>query len=261
MLLFLDAFNIDMKILVLSDLHLEFAPLELPPSDADLVILAGDIHTKRRSIKWADNTFNVPVVLVPGNHEYWGENLTLLPEKLKNLANGTRVKVLNRDAFFIEGIRILGGTCWTDYSLSANAPLAMWQARQVMRDFKKIREGSSYRKLIPEDLRADNAKFRNWLRTQLALPFKGKTVVVTHHAPSSLSIPQRYLERDSLLLESASYASSLEHEMEGVDLWIHGHTHFSRDYLVKGTRVVCNPRGYAGLELNPDFDPQLVLNI
>ena len=26
-------------------------------------------------------------------------------------------------------------------------------------------------------------------------------------------------------------------------LWIHGHTHDSFDYVVNGTRVVCNPRG------------------
>lgn len=250
-----------MKVHILSDLHLEFGDLALEPTDADLVILAGDIHTKRRSIEWADRTFDAPVVLVPGNHDYWGENLTLLADKLKALAVGTRVQVLNREAFIYKGVRVLGGTCWTDYNLGGNAPLAMWQARQVMRDFKKIRVGPQYRKLLPEDLAAEHMRFRGWLRGQLATPFEGNTIVVTHHAPSALSIPQQYLERESQLLESAAYASSLEYEMSGVSLWVHGHTHFSRDYDLMGTRVVCNPRGYAGVHLNAEFDPALVLEV
>ena len=43
-----------MKIQYLSDLHLEVAPMTLPVSDADVVILAGDIHSNgRKAIDWA----------------------------------------------------------------------------------------------------------------------------------------------------------------------------------------------------------------
>jgi hypothetical protein len=38
-------------------------------------------------------------------------------------------------------------------------------------------------------------------------------------------------------------------------LWIHGHTHESCDYQIGRTRVVCNPYGYAGHEVNRAFDP------
>jgi hypothetical protein len=46
-------------------------------------------------------------------------------------------------------------------------------------------------------------------------------------------------------------------------LWVHGHTHDSFDYVVNGTRVVCNPRGYAqyGVNENPRFDPGFVIDI
>mgnify|MGYP001222896775 CR=1 FL=1 len=46
-------------------------------------------------------------------------------------------------------------------------------------------------------------------------------------------------------------------------LWIHGHTHDSFDYPVNGTRVLCNPRGYAkdGVSENPFFDPDLVVEV
>jgi hypothetical protein len=45
-----------------------------------------------------------------------------------------------------------------------------------------------------------------------------------------------------------------------VSLWIHGHTHESFDYVVNSTRVVCNPRGYAPMELNEAFDPVLTVD-
>jgi hypothetical protein len=31
---------------------------------------------------------------------------------------------------------------------------------------------------------------------------------------------------------------------ENVSLWIHGYTHTSIDYKLRGTRVIANPRGY-----------------
>jgi Icc-related predicted phosphoesterase len=94
----------------------------------------------------------------------------------------------------------------------------------------------------------------------LAQRLDGKTVVVTHHAPSSQSVHPRYA-RDLL---TPAFASSLENLMDGGDrpaLWLDGHMHKSYDYEVYGTRVVCNPRGYAPDALNRDFWPDLVVDI
>ncbi|MEO8655932.1 MAG: metallophosphoesterase, partial [Ramlibacter sp.] len=48
-----------------------------------------------------------------------------------------------------------------------------------------------------------------------------------------------------------------------VQLWIHGHTHDSFDYRMNGTRVVCNPRGYAknGVNENARFDPDFIAEV
>ncbi|HHJ15617.1 MAG TPA: hypothetical protein ENJ80_02855 [Gammaproteobacteria bacterium] len=93
----------------------------------------------------------------------------------------------------------------------------------------------------------------------LAEPFDGQTVVVTHHAPSSQSVHPRYA-RDLL---TRAFASNLEHLMAGdrAAAWVHGHMHESFDYKVHGTRVVCNPRGYAPEALNPDFRPDWIIGI
>jgi Icc-related predicted phosphoesterase len=86
-------------------------------------------------------------------------------------------------------------------------------------------------------------------------------VVVTHHAPSRSSIHPRFA--GSLL--NACFVSDLEALADGdkVRLWVHGHTHDSFDYQLNGTRVVCNPRGYArdGVNENARFDPDFCVEI
>ena len=63
---------------------------------------------------------------------------------------------------------------------------------------------------------------------------------------------------------SAAYASNLQSLFGRMQLWIHGHVHHSRDYLVDGTRVLCNPRGYSlhsGADENRDFDASLTVTV
>ena len=83
-------------------------------------------------------------------------------------------------------------------------------------------------------------------------------MVVTHHAPSPRSIAPRF-SGDTL---NPAFASDLTDLMgSGVQLWVHGHMHQSHDYIERGTRVICNPRGYLPLEPNPDFDPILIVEV
>jgi Icc-related predicted phosphoesterase len=133
----------------------------------------------------------------------------------------------------------------------------MQAVRQRMTDFSIIQNNGQ--RFTPEDAIRLHTASRDWLAAMLAEPFYGQTVVVTHHAPSSQSVHTRYA-RDLL---TPAFASNLENLMEGdrAALWVHGHMHESFDYEVYGTRVVCNPRGYAPEALNPDFRPDWVVGI
>ena len=251
-----------MKIRTMSDLHLEFGEFTPTPMDADVLVLAGDIHMKLRAMKWIETHFpDVPVIYVPGNHEYYGSKFLGHFLKLKEAAP-KNVHVMDRDEIVIGGIRFLGTTLWTDFNLAWNQPLAMWDAQQSINDYKKITFGASgrYRKLRPADLLAEHALSLSWLRKQLAQPFEGTTVVVTHHAPSELSIPEFYQDnRDNL---NGAYASRLEHLFsESVPVWVHGHMHSTLDYELAGTRVLCNPRGYFPDSVNPDFRDDFVIDL
>jgi 3',5'-cyclic AMP phosphodiesterase CpdA len=251
------------KIRVLSDLHLEYDEPELiPHADADLVVLAGDIHNHALGPRWAAETFaaQVPVIYVPGNHEYYDSEFGALETAMRDVcASLDNVHFLNNNTLADPAghWRVLGTTLWADFALYGADDVAreasIAAAQRFMLDFRgRIQvtwphgevispTASETRDFAPSDCMALHARARAWLENELAQPFAGKTIVVTHHAPHRLSLAPRYAD-DPV---SAGFVSDLAYMVQPpVSLWIHGHTHTTFDYEVDGTRVVCNPRGY-----------------
>jgi predicted phosphodiesterase len=253
-----------MKLHVLSDLHLSVAPLEAPETDADVVILAGDIARPREAIEWAGG-FAKPVLYVPGNHEFYGGSIPGTIRQLREHARASNVHVLDDDAVTIGGVRFLGTTLWSDFRLFGAGEardVAIEAALRFVRDFTRIRiDDRSATAFTPAESAALFARHARWLESRLVEPFDGPTVVITHHAPSRQSTHSRFA--DSPL--NVCFVSDAEELVgtSGAALWIHGHTHDSFDYVVGATRVVCNPRGYAknGVNENVHFDPRLVLEV
>jgi predicted phosphodiesterase len=253
-----------MKLNVLSDLHLSLGALSAPGNDADAVILAGDIGRPREALSWAAGLAK-PVLYVPGNHEFYGGSIGGTVDELKRLSAGTDIRVLDNDEVTIDGVRFLGTTLWTDFLLFGEGEkraAAIQEAHRFMRDFSRIRIGEAGE--APFTPGASAALFKlhaAWLDGKLAEDHSGPTVVITHHAPSRQSIHPRFA--DSLM--NACFVSDAERLISGsrARLWIHGHTHDSFDYVVNGTRVLCNPRGYArnGVNENPLFDVNLRVTI
>lgn len=254
-----------MKLHILSDLHLSVQDMERPRSDADVVILAGDIHRPAEAVAWARG-FDQPVLYVAGNHEFYGSSLRETTRELSRLCAGTHVHLLDNASIVLHGVRFLGTTLWTDFLLYGEGERraqAMDEAQRFIRDFSRIRIDASpgsptFTPQASAELFAVNAA---WLREELAKPHAGPTVVITHHAPSAMSIHPRFA--DSLL--NTCFVSDAEDLLDGsrAVLWIHGHTHDSFDYRCRGTRVVCNPRGYArdGVNENAVFDPGLTIEV
>jgi hypothetical protein len=166
--------------------------------------------------------------------------------------------VLDNEARVIGGVRFLGSTLWTDFRLFGSGPersSAMREAVRFMRDFQRIE------RFTPEHSAVLFARNAAWLAEALAEPFPGRTVVITHHAPSPRSIHPRFA--GSAL--NACFVSDAERLVNGERcvLWIHGHTHDSFDYTLNGARVLCNPRGYArnGVNENLLFDAGRVVEV
>lgn len=247
-----------MKLHVLSDLHVEFAPFSAPATDADVIVLAGDIHVGRKDLDWAVEQFpDKPVIYVLGNHEYYGNAIPRFTEKLRDYASGTNVHILEREAFALDGITFLGCTLWTDFRLFGDPRIAGYEATQKMTDYKKIRLSPRYSKLRSKDTAGIHHRSLQWLDSRL-MNSTGEVIVITHHAPSRKSMPN--LRDDDLL--SAAYVSDLDDfvSQSGARFWIHGHLHATSDYELGSTRVVCNPRGYPD-EYNDHFVPDLLVSI
>ena len=253
-----------MKLQILSDLHLSTGELVCPHTDADLIVLAGDIARPAEAMAWAHG-LGRRVLYVPGNHEFYGGSLEGTVDELKRLSNRGTVRVLDNEAVVIDGVRFLGATLWTDFRLfddTGQRDAAMAEGSRFMRDFSRIRVCEREETLFsPTHCAEQFSRDAGWLAARLNEAFDGPTVVVTHHAPSPASIHPRFA--GSLL--NACFVSNAERLMDGarVGLWVHGHTHDSFDYTVNGTRVVCNPRGYAkdGVAENPAFDPALCVEV
>jgi predicted phosphodiesterase len=259
------------RVLIMSDLHIEFGPLTVPQADVDIVILAGDIHVGLASPAWAEalaRQLNAPVVLIAGNHEQYGSlwspdrSMDRTIDAYREAAAGSdgRLHFLERESVHVAGCTILGATLWTDFALFGvdRVDEAMEQAVAQMNDFQSIawRRDMAF---APPHARLEFDRAKAYLEAEFAKPRRGPSIVVTHHSPSPRSVPARF--RNDLL--SAAYSSRLDDlvERSGAAVWVHGHTHDSFDYRIGRTRVICNPRGYFGHELNRDFNPGLVIDI
>lgn len=253
-----------MKLHILSDLHLGVGALEPPRTDADLVVLAGDIARPAAAVAWAQR-FGKPVLYVLGNHEFYGGSLDGTVAEFRRLCAGTAVRLLDDEAVVIDGVRFLGSTLWSDFRLFATEQerqQAIEMAQQLVRDFSRIRRREDGEALFtPDDAAARFARHAAWLDRQLDAPHAGPTVVITHHAPSCQSIHPRFTGSPL----NACFVSDADHLLRDrrAALWIHGHTHDSFDYRVHGTRVLCNSRGYAkdGVNENARFDPLLTVEV
>ena len=250
-----------MKLLILSDLHNEFTAFEPVDTAVDVVVLAGDIDNGVEGVVWASRTWqHGKIVYVAGNHEYYGRDYAETLALLRQTAAAHDIYLLENDEAVIDGVRFLGATLWTDFEYfgAENRAKAMEEGQRRLNDFRLIQFGQlgTFTPAHSIELHQHSVA---WLTARLDEPFDGPTVVVTHHMPSTKSVAERFIGTPL----SACFVSHLDHLFGKMNLWIHGHTHDSFDYVADGTHVVCNPRGYVisrGAE-NSDFNPSKTVEI
>ena len=245
-----------MKIHLASDLHLEFAPLELP--GGDILILAGDAcevidyGVNENIQKFFEQ--EIPkygrVLYVMGNHEHYNGNIDKTANYLRsNLPYN--VTLMDNDAMMIDGVLFVGATLWTDCNKKDWA--TMWTVQKNMTDYhciKKAREGKQgeLRRLVPEDTMEEHHKtlefFKNTFKNNPNTP----TVVITHHAPTFMEIEERYQDQHLMNGAYCSDLSELILDNPQIKVWCHGHQHNHKDYMLGSTRILANPRGYIPYE-------------
>src|SRR5262249_51817955 len=143
-----------MKLQILSDLHLGVAGMEPEPTDADVIVLAGDIARPAPACDWAQR-LDKPVIYVAGNHGFYGGEVRRTLDDLRTRCAGTNVNFLEQDELTVDGVRFLGATLWSDFLLYGESELreqAISEAVRLVYDFKRITVGPEPERLFtPQD--------------------------------------------------------------------------------------------------------------
>jgi hypothetical protein len=270
------------KIQLLSDLHLESHPdyHPRPAPAAQMLVLAGDIGSYQKGSRLAGTDFGlerfsplrgwpVPVLYVPGNHEYDNLDFDQTHQRLRETCERLGITWLEREVLHLGRLRFVGTTLWADFDALAVRPgepppemtkllklrhKAFRAANYYLEKAATQRGGQT---MLAEGWREQALVCQAWLRAALAQPFDGTTVVVTHFAPSLRSADPRY----GLAPGTAGFCNSLDELLPLARWWLHGHLHCQQDYLAHGCRVVANTLGYASKGEQADFREDFILDL
>jgi predicted phosphodiesterase len=246
-----------MKIQLLSDLHLEFMTsrearefLFSCHTDADVLVLAGDIAVGRKNIKEALNllaTHYPNIIYVMGNHETYGssyaafKNIEPLPDNVHFLNPGT-VK--------IDDITFIGAPLWTNFR---EDPLKEMACRYGINDFMRTADASiqTYKKMYYEELEYIKCMYE---------AREGKKVIVTHFLPADECVDKMFRTPQTEAL-NAYFANDLGEYIQDLQntTWVFGHTHCPVDMQIGDTRLLCNPGGYR--YERPDFNKHFTFEV
>ena len=249
-----------MKINFLSDIHLEYLgyQYDLAKTDADIIVLAGDIGNGLLGVEWAirqSEKLEKPIFYVFGNHEYYNNDFTLV-ERAKKYAKDSIVTIMDRDIVEIDEYLIAGTTLWTDYCLYGEPQqwVAMHAAKDSIADHSLVTYDDHI--FTPEDALKEHKKDLEWLNS--ALQSTKKKIVITHHAPTFHAAHPHY--RGDMC--TPAFCSDLEGfiaERKPV-VWINGHSHYSYRKQIGDTICMSNPKGYRH-EGVLHFDPKLIVEV
>ncbi|MCA0244631.1 MAG: metallophosphoesterase [Proteobacteria bacterium] len=258
-----------MKLQLLSDLHLETEAFDpVPAPGAELLVLAGDIDATwaglQRFAGWP-----VPVIFVPGNHEFDGRDVEQVLPALRERCAALGLRLLNRESLVVdaadgERVRFVCVLRWSDFDVfgAAQRERAMRAASYFQRVMNATRSGAPF---DADAVRREGLADRAWLEAELSQAAGGRwdrTVVVTHFAPSLRSADPRFGRQPG----TASFCNADDDLIPRADLWLHGHLHCRHDYRVQRpgrapTRVVCQARGLASKGEAAGFDPLRLIDL
>lgn len=194
------------------------------------------------------------VIEIAGNHTYYRGEMAYTLDNLWDFdsaePNYSFLENQFKD-FPEERLRIWGSTLWTNFLNSEDCREA---AAMYMNDYRQIMKNRSYGDIYlhPEDTEAMFYRARTSLKAASdSLPADWRLIVVTHHAPTLLSVGRKFQDPRYSLLNGA-YANDMydwlcENNIQP-SVWIHGHIHERANYEldINGhiCRVVSNTFGY-----------------
>lgn len=257
---------IKLKICYMSDVHAERlwkVPGWLPqlPPIADVLILAGDISVGEDLINVVARIRSVlvttTIIVIGGNHEFYGENRKSLLEKYRSAFDGRGgVYFLENSKVEINGITFIGATLWSDLSYpvpgKTTFEIIEWSDENVG-DFVRIME-DDYRKFNAKLMISLCDESKSEIERMLKSSEPSKTVVITHFPPHFELANKNYKVSDGTPFFFADCSELINKHKPAY--WVYGHNHMSSSIKIDSTWFLSNQIGYFGVKdvTNNKFD-------
>jgi len=271
-----------MKIQYVSDLHLEFpdnkAFIKETPilPIADYLVIAGDLGYLKQTdgklqyenycndfLDYCNKKWKMTII-VPGNHEYYGGfHIKETPRKynLRDnvvLINNNFIDIPTKEDY---NILLYGATLWSNIN-----PLEYVDVARDMNDYHcimyddnvKFNPGLSIQEYLNTYSFLNNAKVPPYIKNKHnGKPYK--MVFVTHHGCHPKCIDDCY--RSSKV--NSAYSTDLTELItkKAPAVWIYGHTHQTKQFVVNDTVICENSLGYVNYDSTSHFIPDVCINV
>jgi hypothetical protein len=206
----------------------------------EVLILAGDIlpfalHKEQPEfIDRIADSFEM-VYWVPGNHEYYGYDLSTVADPLLEKLR-SNVWLVNNQVVSYKSVSFICSTLWSKINV-----INALDVQRCVTDFRSIQwNGAPFTTGQFNQLHNQAVTF---LEKAIKEVSNDKSIVVTHHVPTLYQYPNKF--KNSPLNDAfASELYDLIHD-SGVPYWIYGHHHCNTpDFVIGNTTMLTNQLGY-----------------
>jgi predicted phosphodiesterase len=252
-----------MKIAYASDLHFEFEPLILEEIEsADVLVLAGDILNVSKFKRYTESNRTVDtdgitnffdavtskfkhVLMVMGNHEYYGSYINEAVTTLRELLPYKNFHILDGEYIVIDNNLFVGGTLWTDYN--NEDPFTLMRAPTLINDYRVIYNGDT--RITVADILERHKHFVKWVE-QVDKSGYDNNILITHHSPSRKTTADHYKHDNTM---NGLFGSNLDYLLTNFDYAIFGHQHDPKTPIVNECMLLNNSRGYPFESMHSGF--------
>jgi len=242
-----------MDIHLISDTHIEFGTSKMPKVSGDVCVLAGDIGLIKNPEAYYKFLENIKrqfdhVILVNGNHEFYGMNYLKGMNDIKEITDSADVHLMdvhyNTDNLKIDGITFWGSTLWTDFK-KYNQTIKQ-HVGNGLNDFHVI---TGFNTDMVYNIHQDTVDKINW----------NADVIVTHHMP----IIRPHTQFGISDITYGFCCTDLEEKIANskVKYWMYGHTHDNVSTKINNTHIITNQTGYRMERLTTTYNPKLLITI
>ena len=247
------------KIRYFSDLHLEFLNIKnvelliknIPPSENEICILAGDIGNPYQPqydifMEFISKVF-IKTFVISGNHEYYNKKQTIqqtndfLKEYYKKFDN---ISYLNNTFEYYKNYCFIGTTLWSKIT----NPVYNINDTKCIPSFNYIKYNELHESCV------------EFLEN--ALENNNNCIIITHHVPSFTLVDKKYKTPSMLPYNqwfNCDMDELIEKEKDNIKCWIYGHTHTPSSTIINEIPFVCNPIGYPNENNKLDFGKNIIL--